>query len=68
MTAEWLLQGNSCMQDCQIPGGRVRGARARVGALLALLSTSLCWAAPLFYCFLLAKETNMFFGLAQNNN
>lgn len=62
MTAEWPLQGNSCMQDCQIPGGRVRGARARMGALLALPSTSLCWAAPLLHCFLFAKETNLLFG------
>lgn len=52
----------------QIPGGRARRAHARVGALLLLLSTSLSWAAPLFYCFLSAKVTNTFFGLAENDD
>lgn len=68
MTAEWPLQGNSCMQDCQIPGGRVRGARTRVGAPLGLFSWLLrAVQPPLFYCFFFAKKGNLCFSLAQNN-
>lgn len=67
MTAEWPLQGNSCMQDCQIPGGRAR--RARAGAPLAPCAWLLgALQPPLFYCSFSMKERNLFFCLGQGNN
>lgn len=67
MTAEWPLQGNSCMQDCQIPGGRAR--RTRAGAPLAPCAWLLgALQPPLFYCSFSMKERNLFFCLGQGNN
>lgn len=66
MTAEWPLQGNSCMQDCRSLVGEY-AVPAPVGGSAGAALPSLCWAAPLFYCFLFAKETNIFFALAQNS-
>lgn len=67
MTAEWPLQGNSCMQDARSLVGEhavpvhVWGS---TGAALHLPALG----SPLFYCFLLAKETNLCIGLAQKGN